>query len=150
MKHYLRVLFQSNNFMIDSKKCSMCLVEKPFSAFYKQVGRENNITSQCRGCRKNTATKWRNTPSGRLRTRSAYLKRTYGVDLVTVTQMTREQENLCLICKVSFNESEPHVDHCHKTGVVRGILCERCNLAIGLSLNSPTVCEAAMQYLLRK
>lgn len=42
-----------------------------------------------------------------------------------------EQDNKCKICSVELNEeSRPHVDHCHKYGDVRAILCHRCNVTL--------------------
>jgi hypothetical protein len=52
----------------------------------------------------------------------------------------------CAICCEPF-ERTPHVDHCHKTGSFRGLLCTRCNTAIGLLRDSPDLARAAARYL---
>lgn len=54
---------------------------------------------------------------------------------------------LCPICATP-NTLTPHVDHCHKTGKVRGILCHRCNIALGMLLDNPNACLRAAVYLL--
>lgn len=45
-------------------------------------------------------------------------------------RILEQQLNLCKICKRTMNP--PHVDHCHKTGKFRSLLCTRCNLGLGV------------------
>lgn len=40
-----------------------------------------------------------------------------------------------------------HVDHCHKTGAVRGVLCHLCNTGLGSFRDSPTLLARAINYL---
>jgi hypothetical protein len=56
------------------------------------------------------------------------------------------QNNQCAICKEKFAKT-PHVDHCHTTGKVRGLLCWQCNIGIGLLKDNIEVCLAAADYL---
>lgn len=54
----------------------------------------------------------------------------------------------CAICSAPFPEKpEPHIDHDHSTGVVRGLLCGPCNQGIGLLRESPGLLERAAAYL---
>lgn len=53
----------------------------------------------------------------------------------------------CAICRDDFSGGTPHVDHCHQTGAVRGILCFRCNTAIGKLRDDPALLRAAATYL---
>ncbi len=56
----------------------------------------------------------------------------------------------CEICTRPFRSlSHAHVDHCHKTGKVRGLLCAQCNTALGLLKDSPDRITAALGYLER-
>ena len=41
----------------------------------------------------------------------------------------------------------PHIDHCHSTGVVRGLLCHPCNTALGLLVEDPIRIKALLSYL---
>lgn len=41
------------------------------------------------------------------------------------------QNNACAICKISFYLTKVYIDHDHKTGKFRGLLCNRCNVALG-------------------
>ena len=62
-----------------------------------------------------------------------------------VIQLLARQEGLCAICR-----SAPaiHIDHDHATGAVRGMLCFRCNAALGQFGDSPDTLVRAARYLL--
>ena len=60
------------------------------------------------------------------------LKEQYGLTKEQYQQMLSKQNNKCEICQTSLTEKNTHVDHCHKTGAVRSLLCSRCNQGIGL------------------
>lgn len=72
--------------------------------------------------------------------------RKYGVSPDCFQLMLAVQKNACAICKEIFLKP-PHVDHCHKTGEVRGLLCGSCNRALGLLKDSPDLLESAKEYL---
>ncbi len=83
------------------------------------------------------------------------LKRKYGIDTETYQKMLAEQDNRCAICRKDFlqkkkkvwnRNDEPTVDHCHKTGKVRGILCRRCNLLLS-TIEDNNFVQKANQYL---
>ena len=71
--------------------------------------------------------------------------------------MYRAQSGLCMICQkpshvVWKNTAKPKelsVDHDHKTGQNRDLLCDRCNRGIGNFLDDPELLEAAAAYLRR-
>ena len=60
------------------------------------------------------------------------MKRKYGITLRERNDMFIKQENSCAICQRALPEwgRLTHVDHCHTTGKVRGILCSRCNTCV--------------------
>ena len=61
------------------------------------------------------------------------------------------QENTCAICHVEFTKNRmPHVDHCHETGKLRGLLCPQCNTGIGQFQEEPVFLTKAAFYLLDK
>jgi hypothetical protein len=81
------------------------------------------------------------------------LQRKYGISLLDYSQMFMAQNGKCAIC---HNESGGTrngeqkalaVDHCHKTGKVRGLLCEACNQAIGKFREDKTILLSAIDYL---
>jgi hypothetical protein len=57
-----------------------------------------------------------------------------------------EQDGKCAVCG---DENPAHTDHDHASGTVRGLLCGRCNLGIGLFLDDPARMHAAISYLER-
>lgn len=78
------------------------------------------------------------------------LKRAYGITLSDFAQMMKQQDDRCLICKTRFGpgkQLEPNIDHCHKTGKIRGILCGGCNRGIGYMQDNPVILRAAIRYL---
>jgi hypothetical protein len=76
------------------------------------------------------------------------LEKQYGLSLEMFEKMLAYQKHSCAICRMPFKETRHrHVDHCHDTKMVRGILCQKCNLAIGLLQHSPLVALEAAHYL---
>jgi ribosomal protein S27AE len=84
---------------------------------------------------------------------SAYLRRSYGMDYKQYRSMFESQKGVCKICQgEGFVMADHHkmrlvVDHCHETGVVRGLLCHNCNRALGLLQDSVTNLTNAVKYL---
>ena len=65
--------------------------------------------------------------------------------------MLEQQDGKCAICKSEDSKGKRFsVDHNHKTGEVRGLLCNPCNVAIGLLKDSPEVIDSAKEYLLKR
>lgn len=86
--------------------------------------------------------------------RSTVLKKHYGIDLEQWEAIYAAQGGVCAICKTCERDKNGRyanlaVDHCHTTGVVRGLLCNSCNRAIGLLKDSPSTARAAALYLER-
>jgi hypothetical protein len=70
------------------------------------------------------------------------------MSLEAFNQLFQEQEGRCAVCRKEFESSmDTHVDHCHKTGAVRGILCKGCNHGLGNFADSTERLLAAVSYL---
>ena len=64
--------------------------------------------------------------------------------------MVAQQDNQCAICGWDMGTSKDrHVDHCHKTGRVRALLCGRCNITIGRTEDEPALLRKMADYLER-
>ncbi len=63
--------------------------------------------------------------------------------------MLAEQGGGCAVCGDPPGRTALHVDHCHDTGLVRGLLCFRCNSAIGNLRDDPDIIAAALAYVTR-
>ena len=82
------------------------------------------------------------------------LKANYGITYDQFTAMLDSQSGCCAICGIKMVVWEGQgktdcacVDHCHATGVIRGLLCGACNRAIGLLKDDPAILDKASQYL---
>ena len=72
----------------------------------------------------------------------------YGMNSDDYSQMLNEQKGVCKICKTECKTRRVlSVDHCHDTGTVRGLLCSKCNSALGFFNDDPTLLQKAMEYL---
>ena len=80
--------------------------------------------------------------------RNSVLKRKYGLNLESYQEILESQAFKCAICLAETDETL-HVDHCHDTGVVRGLLCGNCNRALGLLKENSEIVSRAAKYLKR-
>lgn len=87
------------------------------------------------------------TKKRRKQARWGRIKREYGISEDQYYQLVKKQNSKCKICKLTVDELKFHVDHCHKTKKVRGLLCNKCNQAIGLFNEDPTIIKNAIKYL---
>ena len=111
-------------------RCALCKEGKRIRAQQYYVG-EQRIAAHKARCRKNA------------------LRRKYGITEQDFDRILHDQGQVCAICGASETEHAVkwHVDHDHNDGVVRGILCQRCNQAIGLLGENPQVASRAATYL---
>lgn len=80
--------------------------------------------------------------------RERHFRLKYGMSAHERDALVEQNDFECTICKVKDSRERPlHVDHCHDSGRVRGILCGRCNAAVGLLHNAPELCLRAAEYL---
>jgi hypothetical protein len=92
--------------------------------------------------------KRRQDPARKLKERDAYLRRKYGIGLEEYDAKLAEQDGCCAICRREpRSDISLHVDHDHVTGKIRGLLCFRCNVAIGLISEDHDSLRAIADYL---
>lgn len=73
--------------------------------------------------------------------------RKYGISQTDYNRMLLQQFNRCKICLTDFNEKRPHIDHDHKSGKVRALLCGPCNTALGMVKEKPFNLARMAAYL---
>lgn len=97
---------------------------------------------------KETARKWREENPGRERDRR--LTRQYGITQAEYEERFDLQDGLCYICSgpPDFHDRLV-VDHCHTTGTVRHLLCNRCNRTLGMVQEDIELLESMIAYMLR-
>lgn len=105
----------------------------------------------CVACIRERTIVWKATPSGKEHVRKYNrdrVRRLYGVEPEDVERLLREQKGACAICRQPFKNSKAtHVDHDHKTGKVRGVLCSECNQGIGKLGDTAESVMRAAEYL---
>lgn len=141
------------------KSCANCGIAKPVKDFFK---RGAGFYSYCRSCarqksrdsqrrfaqrhpEKVKATKQKHILRWPYKGLEYRLKRQYNLTLFQFNEMILLQQNQCKICKEFMRP--PCVDHCHKTGCVRGLLCDDCNVGLGRFKESVVTLAAAIHYL---
>lgn len=85
----------------------------------------------------------------KIRMKDYHLKYKYNISLKEYEEMVFNQNGLCAICKnppITHNKILK-VDHNHKTGKIRGLLCDFCNFAIGNAKEDILILESAIEYL---
>ena len=146
------------------KKCRKCLEEKELADFVKNKRSNDEYHWHCKTCVKeynkansnifkNSYLKHREKRllSGKLyiqnnqdKRRNRRLISRYGIDLMQYENMLTNQQNRCKICE---RNTKLFVDHCHKTGKVRGLLCSKCNQGIGLFNEDLEIINKEINYI---
>jgi len=74
----------------------------------------------------------------------------FGMTVEDYDRLLAEQGGVCAICGgLPSRTKHLHVDHCHETNRLRGLLCDACNLGLGKFKDSPETLERAAAYLRR-
>ncbi len=75
------------------------------------------------------------------------IEKAYGLTKLAWRTILEEQRGVCAICHKAFTGKEPHVDHNHATGMVRGLICRACNTALGLLCEDREILIGMIDYL---
>lgn len=149
------------------KTCPRCKVKKALSEFHRSQTNYHGITVYCKQCSyekhaayinkspkhkaraAERAREWREKNPERERDNGR--KSRYGMAKGAYAEMLAAQEHKCAICRSPDpgGRGSFHVDHCHSTGRIRGLLCHGCNVSIGHFQNDPNILRAAIDYLNR-
>lgn len=82
------------------------------------------------------------------RLRKYALKYHYNLSIEDYEAFIVVQKGRCAICGSIFtNNNKPHVDHSHTTGQVRGLLCKKCNIGLGMFSDDMTLFQMVIKYL---
>lgn|SRR5574341_537009 len=136
-----------------TKVCTKCGIEKSIRQFKKSYNQRGDLyrRRQCKTCRALYRHEYRQKYLGN---RNSDLKREYGIDLNEYERLFRNQNGACAICGKSEVEQGRHgkilnlaVDHDHHNQKIRGLLCAKCNRAIGLFQHNSEYLLNASNYL---
>jgi Recombination endonuclease VII len=81
------------------------------------------------------------------RYRAKVRENTYGITEGQFDDMLQAQGGACAICGKTPESKGHHVDHCHRTGAIRGVLCDLCNRGLGFFKDSSEALRMAAQYI---
>lgn len=139
-------------------RCNKCGEDQNDDGFYwRGAERKNQRRQPCKQCISDQGTIYRNSDranwnkitrrsyykhreQSRVRSRAKTLLKEYGITVPQYEAMVAAQDGRCAICRKLETVTDPRygqirllaVDHCHITGGVRGLLCSRCNMALGM------------------
>lgn len=155
-------LMRSAKLESSGKTCSHCGVLKGLHDFEPHRQCADGRVSQCRDCSRDKERVWRKAnpesikarrdryaPKSRRKAMDRYRLRVYGITPEQFEALTVLQNGKCAICGATESSDGRGlcVDHCHATGVVRGLLCSGCNKGLGHFSDSADRMLAASEYL---
>ena len=133
---------------MNTKVCNKCKKEKYITLFNFRKKKENKRRGTCKDCRNAQQKNWRDLNKKAIKNYNLKLK--FGINIDEYNELYNSQCSCCAICKSTkplykyFN-----VDHCHITAEVRGLLCHRCNKALGLFKENINNLRHAIDYLVK-
>ena len=134
------------------KECKQCKIPKPIEDFCKNKKSKDGLLPYCRSCNSKRRQLWRSKYPER--ERNSNLLRRYNISFEEFKKLYEIQNYKCAIClkdisidqKADIN-SRTCVDHCHETKHVRGLLCNKCNMVLGLINDEKKILFSMIEYL---
>jgi hypothetical protein len=127
------------------KRCPECGKYKEPSEFPRNKRTKDGLATYCKPCHNARGRAAKERLYGG--SRHYHLLQRYGIGADDVAALIESQGGVCAIC----GRPDPqHVDHCHETGLIRGILCFNCNGGLGQFRDDPSLLAAAIDYLHRE
>ena len=118
------------------KLCTKCKLVKQLTEFSPKKDRAGTA-SWCKECKAtDTRERHRGNPKKTAEVNRRQALKRYGLTPKDYQKLLRSQDSTCAVCDAKYHikskKQNLAVDHCHTTGKVRGLLCNRCNYALGL------------------
>lgn len=128
------------------KTCFRCGEEKSHADFYPNRDNTDGRASACRDCTLAYSKAWRERNQEKRRSQQRWAL--YGLSEAAYDSMLANQGGACAICRViPPGRGVLHVDHCHVSGTVRGLLCRSCNQGLGHFEDEIERLHRAAEYL---
>lgn len=140
----------------ETRVCGRCNLAQPLADFpmHRSAKGTPYYHTRCRACRRDQNRARAKTPGGKAVKRLGTLRREFGLTEVQYQQMHDQQNGRCAIC--NRPETKRHwkgtlmrlcVDHDHKTGRIRALLCSGCNAGLGGFKDNPAALLVAFDYV---
>ena len=139
------------------KKCTVCKTWKSMDEYFNSKRSKDGKGYRCKSCDKKVRAKSRSRSKA---TQDGYRRRqvafAHGITVDDYDRMFDNQDGKCAICGTTNPHGEGSnstylknlsIDHCHKTGRIRGLLCNKCNRGIGLLQDDSELLQRAIEYL---
>jgi len=143
-----------NSVYINDKKevvkvCNVCKKELPIGHYNKSYEKKSGLRGDCRHCQKLYAIMYMGEEKNVAKKRECKLIAKYGITIEDYDTLFDKQKGCCAICGKHNDlfKRGLHVDHCHKTKVVRGLLCVNCNTALGHTKDDVEILKGMIKYL---
>lgn len=135
---------------MQTRTCSRCKIQKDGREFGKRRRSHDGLFEYCKVCSREirAVAYGQKLPEEIF---AANLQKLHRISVDEYYRMWASQGGKCRLCADHLKETakrKPPLDHCHKTGKIRGILCFRCNSLLG-AIEMPGFVEAAQDYLRR-
>ena len=128
-----------------TKPCPDCGVDLRVLFYTDKTGRKTN--ARCKPCHREHTSKYWHALSP-VQKQATRVRTMYGMEPEAYIELHKKQDGKCAICKqVPKTKRGLHLDHCHETGAIRGLLCHNCNVALGCFNDNPALMLRAIQYL---
>lgn len=136
-KHILSRIDESKGFFKENVEWVKPIRTKESSESFKEYARQYQK-------------EYRKSHKGQRRIKDSYLRKHFGISFDDYDKLFRKQNGLCAICdEREANDYSLAVDHDHKKDKIRGLLCQKCNQALGLFKDSTDLLAKAITYLQR-
>lgn len=133
------------------RTCTCCNETKDDLLFRDRILKNRSyLRYVCKQCENKRAldSYYKNHTKNKQKGKDKQLKLNYGITREEFNILLESQNYKCAICGTTDSGSRDwHVDHCHTTGRVRGLLCHHCNTGIGLLKDDPIIIKNALEYL---
>lgn len=130
-----------------------CGIKKDFSEFAKCKGNKDGYMQYCKPCRSKYKKQQYLIQTDGVVNRRWYSSKSSGyvLSIADYNKILIKQNGKCAICAATQGRKDTslYVDHDHATGTIRGLLCSKCNTAIGMLLDDISLLDKAKDYLQR-
>lgn len=130
------------------KQCKLCNKTRVLNKFPKSKDTKTGYFSYCYDCKRainrEQDKRRKFSDERKVWSRRAYLKRTYNLTQEDYDKLEKSQNGGCAICGELTRMA---IDHCHKSGRIRGLLCHNCNRGLGMFADDSKRLTKAIEYL---
>lgn len=133
--------------------CPRCKQEKPLTDFYRNRAKANGRHSYCKDCNRIRSKEWGQSAESKKKrlanARSYILRRIYGINEEIYQEILEKQNGCCAICQKHHTTFSKRlaVEHCHRTGYIRGLCCTYCNRGLAVYHDKSEYFRRAADYL---